>query len=296
MLFVPESPVRAPSGVNWMGAVLLSGWLTSLLLATSQSHAWGWTSARTLGLIALAGVLAVVWVRSELRSRHPLVDMTVMRLRPVWTTNLSALLLGFGMYSAFVLIPQFVQVPESTGYGFGATVTQAGLFLVPSTIAMLLFAPVAGRLSNTVGSKVPLVLGTAVTCLCFVVLVLESSRWEVYVASLLLGVGIGLAFASLANLIVESVPRDQTGIATGMNTIVRTIGGAIGAQVAVSILASHTLPDGYPSDHGYTITFAVCLLVMAVAVVATLLVPRRRADEAEAPQLVPVPGPVPAVE
>ena len=113
-------------------------------------------------------------MRSELRSRHPLVDMTVMRLRPVWTTNLAAFLLGFGMYSAFVLIPQFVQVPESTGYGFGATVTQAGLFLVPSTLAMLLVAPVAGRLSNTVGSKVPLVLGSIVTCLAFVVLVLET--------------------------------------------------------------------------------------------------------------------------
>jgi EmrB/QacA subfamily drug resistance transporter len=296
MLFVPESPVRAPSGVNWLGAVLLSCWLTALLLATSQSHAWGWTSARTLGLIALAGVLAVTWVLSESRSRHPLVDMTVMRLRPVWTTNLSALLLGFGMYSAFVLIPQFVQVPESTGYGFGATVTQAGLFLVPSTIAMLLFAPVAGRLSNTVGSKVPLVLGTAVTCLCFVVLVFQSSRWEVYVAALLLGVGIGLAFASLANLIVESVPRDQTGVATGMNTIVRTIGGAIGAQIAVSILASHTLPSGYPTESGYTITFAVCLLVMVAAVGASLLVPARRTAAAEAPHVVPVPEPVPAVE
>jgi EmrB/QacA subfamily drug resistance transporter len=291
MFFVPESPVRAPSGINWLGAVLLSGWLTSLLLALSEGHSWGWGSPKTLGLAALAGALAVLWVRAELRSRHPLVDMSVMRLRPVWTTNLSALLLGFGMYSAFVLIPQFVQVPESTGYGYGATVTQAGLFLVPSTFAMLLFAPVAGRLSNSVGSKVPLVLGTAVTTLAFVVLVLESSRWEIYLASMLLGIGIGLAFASLANLIVDAVPRDQTGVATGMNTIVRTIGGAFGAQVAVSILAGHTLTDGYPSEHGYTMTFAICFLVMVAAVAASLLVPGRRREHG-----VPAAEPIPAVE
>jgi MFS family permease len=226
-----------------------------------------------------------------MRSRHPLVDMRVMRLRPVWTTNLSALLLGFGMYSAFVLIPQFVQVPESTGYGYGATVTQAGLFLVPSTIAMLLFAPIAGRLSNSVGSKVPLVLGTGVTTLAFVVLMLQSSRWEIYIASTFLGIGIGLAFASLANLIVDAVPRDQTGVATGMNTIVRTIGGAFGAQVAVSILAGNQLADGYPSEHGYTMTFTICFLVMVVAVGASLLVPGRRREV-----VVPTAEPIPAVD
>jgi MFS family permease len=279
--------VRAPSGINWLGGLLLSAWLTAFLLAASQAHDWGWGSARTLGLMAFAGGLAVTWVRNESRSPHPLVDMRVMRLRGVWTTNLAALLLGFGMYSAFVLIPQFVQVPESTGYGYGATVTQAGLFLVPSTIAMLLFAPVAGRLSNTVGSKVPLVLGSVMTCLAFVVLVVQTSRWEVYVASLLLGTGIGFAFASLANLIVEAVPRDQTGVASGMNTIVRTIGGAVGAQVAVSILATHMLADGHPSEEGYTITFAVCCLVMVAGVAASLLVPGRRVEAVEV---------VPAVE
>src|SRR5262249_43909518 len=103
-------------------------------------------------------------------------------------------------------------------------------------------------------------------------------------------------FASLANLIVESVPRDQTGVATGMNTIVRTIGGAIGAQVAVSILSTHTLADGYPSEQGYTITFAVCCLVMVGAVLASLLVPRARGAGAEGPQTAPVAEPVPAVE
>jgi EmrB/QacA subfamily drug resistance transporter len=286
ILVVPESPVRAPSGVNWLGAVLLSGWLLALLLAVSEAPSWGWGSARTVGLLLLAAALAVLWVRAEMRSRHPLVDMRVMRLKPVWTTNLAALLLGFGMYSAFVLIPEYVQVPASTGYGYGASVTQAGLFLVPSTIAMLVFSPLAGRLSNTVGSKVPLVLGSIVTCLAFVVLALESSRWQVYVAALLLGIGIGFAFASLANLIVEAVPVDQTGVAAGMNTIVRTIGGAIGAEVAVSILAAHTLASGFPSQQGWTITFGLCCVVMVGGVIASIAVPGRRREPAH----VEVPG------
>ncbi len=275
IVFVPESRVRAPGNVHWLGAALLSGWLVALLLAVSEAPTWGWGSTRTVGLVVLSGVLAAAWVWAENRSPHPLVDMKMMRLPGVWTTNLAALLLGFGMYSAFVLIPQFVQVPKSTGYGFGASVSQAGLFLVPSTIAMLIFSPLGGRLSNVVGSKVPLVLGSIVTGLSFVVLGVESSRWEVYLASALLGIGIGFAFASLANLIVEAVLPEQTGVASGMNTIVRTIGGAIGAEVAASILAANSLASGFPAKHGYTVTFALCGAVLAVGVVASLMVPGR---------------------
>ena len=104
-------------------------------------------------------MVALVWVRAELRSPSPLVDMQMMRLRGVWTTNLTGFLIGFGMYSSFVLIPQFVETPTSTGYGFGSSVTQAGLFLVPSTMMMLIAAPIGGRMSGRFGSKVPLVLG-----------------------------------------------------------------------------------------------------------------------------------------
>jgi len=200
----------------------------------------------------------------------------MMRLKGVWTTNAAALLLGFGMYSAFILIPQFVQTPKSTGYGFGASVTQSGLFLVPTTIALLITSPLGGRLSNAVGSKVPLVLGSAITTLAFVVLALAGARWEIYIASALVGIGVGFAFASMANLIVEAVPPGQTGVATGMNTIVRTIGGAIGAEVAASILAANLLGSGLPAKHGYTITFSICAAVVAAGILASLAVPGRR--------------------
>ncbi|MDX6454987.1 MAG: hypothetical protein QOD48_1094 [Gaiellaceae bacterium] len=209
-----------------------------------------------------------------------------MRLSGVWTTNAAALLLGFGMYSAFILIPQFVQTSTSTGYGFGASVSQAGLFLVPTTIALMITSPISGRLSNVVGSKVPLVLGSLVTALAFVVLAAAGSRWEIYLASALLGIGVGFAFASLANLIVEAVPQGQTGVATGMNTIVRTIGGAIGAVVAASVLSAHVLAGGEPSKGGYTITFSICAAVLLVGVLASLAVPGRGRRQARSIELV----------
>ena len=285
IFFIPESPVRAPGSVHWLGAVLLTGWLVGLLLAVSQAPTWGWTSARTVGLIAISLVLCVAWVWAENRSDHPLVDMKMMRLPGVWTTNTAALLLGFGMYSAFILIPQFVQAPTSTGYGLGASVSEAGLYLLPSTMAMLIASPVGGRISGVVGSKVPLVIGSAVTIVSFVILAFAGASWTIYVASGLLGVGVGFAFASMANLIVEAVSADQTGVATGMNTIVRTIGGAIGAVVAATILAANVLPNGEPDRHGYTLTFTVCAFVMVIGLLASLAVPGRR-RQAQAASIV----------
>ena len=239
VIVIPESPIRAPGTVNWTGAILLSLWLICLLLAISEAPTWGWLSARVIGLIVLAVVIAAVWVRAELRSPSPLVDMQMMRLRGVWTTNLTGFLIGFGMYSSFVLIPQFVETPTSTRYGFGSSVTQAGLFLVPSTLMMLIAAPIGGKMSGRFGSKVPLVLGATLTLLAFVLLTLaHSEHWQIYLASVLLGSGVGFSFASMANLIVEAVRPDQTGVATGMNAVMRTIGGAIGGQVAASLLAA----------------------------------------------------------
>jgi len=272
--FVPESPIKTAGRIDPRGAVLLGGWLVALLVPISMGPTWGWGSARTLSLFVLSAVLLVAWVWVESRSSAPMVDMRMMRRRTVWTTNLAALVLGFGMFASFVLVPEFVEMPTSTGFGFGASVTQAGLFMVPATLGMLLAGPFAGRLSSTVGSKVPLLIGAFTSCVAFVMLtVAHDESWEIYVAMLVMGIGIGFAFASMANLIVESVPAHQTGVATGMNTIVRNIGGAIGSQVSAVIVAASLAASGLPTERGFTIAFAVAAGMLAIGFVVGLLVP-----------------------
>jgi MFS family permease len=202
--------------------------------------------------------------------------MQMMRLRGVWTTNLAGFLIGFGMFSSMVLIPQFVETPSANGYGFGSSVTQAGLFLIPSTLMMMISAPLGGRLAGRFGSKVPLVLGSAITSSAYVVLaVAHTTHWQIYVASLLLGIGVGFAWASMANLIVEAVRPDQTGIATGMNAVMRTIGGAVGGQVAASLLAASLLANGLPEERGYILSFIVMAVALGGGVAASLAVPGR---------------------
>jgi EmrB/QacA subfamily drug resistance transporter len=286
-VFVPESPVRVPGRVNWVGTALMSLGLSAVLIAVSESATWHWLSAKTLGGIAIGLVLLALWVRSESRSDHPLVDMRMMRIRGVWTTNAVAFFLGFGMYASFILLPQLVETPKRVGYGFGASVTQAGLFLVPTTLAVLLVGSQTGRLEKLFGSKPPLIAGGVLALAAFVLLAsARDARWEVYVAGALLGSGIGLAFAAMANLIIENVGPEQTGVATGMNTVTRTVGGGFGGAATASILAGTLGTSGYPTSHGYTLAFVVCALGLAVGVVAAFWIPQRRPEEAFAPHAV----------
>jgi EmrB/QacA subfamily drug resistance transporter len=275
LVAIPESPVTTPGRISWLGSGLLSGWLVALLVAVSEGHAWGWTSARILALFVLAVVLAAAWVVAEARSSDPLVDMGMMRQRSVWTTNLTALLFGFGMFGLFILVPALVELPTSTGIGFGASVTKAGLFLVPSTIGMLLISPLAGRLASRIGSRIPLIAGAVLAGVAFLMLTFAHDRsWEIYTAAALFGVGLGLAYSSMANLIVAAVRPDQTGVATGMNTVMRTIGGAIGAQVTASVLAGSVSAAGLPTDHAFTLAFLVSAVGLLLAVAAATLIPR----------------------
>ncbi|MFE9444740.1 MFS transporter [Streptomyces sp. NPDC006602] len=274
--YVPESPSRAEGQVNWLGAALLSAWLVALLLPLSQAGVWGWGSARVLGLFAAAVALFALWLYTEARSRTPLIDLRVMRLPAVWTTNTAAFLFGAGMYSIWSFLPGFVQTPTSAGYGFGASVTAAGLLMLPMLVAMFLSGVLSGRLEPVLGAKTLLTAGAALGALsCGILTLWHNDQWQVALVAGVFGLGIGLAFASMANLIVGSVPADQTGAATGMNANIRTIGGSIGAAVTSVLVTGRLQPSGLPYASGYTHGFALLALLCLAAALAALLVPVR---------------------
>ncbi|MEU5084173.1 MULTISPECIES: MFS transporter [Streptomyces] len=283
--YIPESPERTAGKVGWTGAVLLSGWLVALLLPLSQAGQWGWGSPRVLGLFAAAVVLFAVWLVTEARSRTPLIDLRVLRLPAVWTTNTAALLFGAGMYSIWSFLPGFVQTPAAAGYGFDASVTESGLLMLPMLVAMFLSGVVSGRLEPRVGAKALLTTGAALGALaCGFLTLWHDARWQIGVVAALFGLGIGLAFASMANLIVGSVPPAQTGAATGMNANIRTIGGSIGAALTSVLVTGRLQPSGLPYASGYTHGWALLTLLCLAAAAAALLVPaRRQGPPAEAP-------------
>src|SRR6476661_7885066 len=199
--YIPESPVKTPAHINYRAAALMTLGISAVLLAITETSTWGWGSPKTLGLLAVGTLVILAWIREELRSREPLVDMRMMAIRGVWTTNTVAFLIGIGMYSSFVLLPEFVQGPASSG-GFGASVTAAGLFLLPSTIAIVIVGQMAGVLERRIGSRAALIGGALFALACYILLVADRTQeWEIYVAAGLLGIGIGLSFSAMANLI-----------------------------------------------------------------------------------------------
>jgi EmrB/QacA subfamily drug resistance transporter len=287
VLFVPESPVRTPGRISWQPALLLSGWLVTLLVALSEAPSWGWRSGSVLGLLAATVVLAAGWAVAELRAATPLIDMKMMRRTAVWTNNLVALLIGVGMYATFAFLPEFVQTPAAAGYGFGASITRSGLMLLPSAVTMFIVGLFAGRLARGLGGRTLVIVGCligsgAMSMLAFA----HHHQWEIYVSSALMGIGFGLAFSAMSALIVAAVPPSQTGVASGMNANIRTIGGSIGAAVMASIVTSRLEPSGLPIQAGYTTGFAVMAGALLLAALAGLLMPsaRRSRDTAGGPE------------
>ena len=215
---VPESPNKTPGRISVVPAVLLSAWLVALLVALSEAPDWGWTSTKVIGLLVAAVVLGVAWVFSEQRATTPLIDMTMMRLPAVWTTNLVALLIGVGMYATFAFLPEFSQTPSSAGYGFSASITESGLLLLPSSVTMFVVGLQSGRLVTAFGSKAIVTLGCGIGVIPMVMLAFaHTHKWELYLATAIMGIGFGMAFSAMSSLIVQSVPPEQTGVASGMN-------------------------------------------------------------------------------
>jgi EmrB/QacA subfamily drug resistance transporter len=285
--FVPESPIKTPSRVDFIGASLLSGGLIALLIALTEGEDWGWMSDRTLALFAMAAVLLLAWGWAELRVSDPMVDMRMLAQREVLFTNVTALVAGFAMFGSFVLVPNFVEMPHDLSqplqdlvdYGFDASATKAGLYLLPSSITLLFAGPLAGVLGRRWGSKWPLAIGLALVAASAASLALwHDEPWQLLLAVAVLGVGIGFAFASMATLITEAVRATETGVATGMNTVMRTVGGVVGGQIGAALLAVHTIrgTDGVPSVEGFEIAFGISALAALVgAVVAVFVTPPR---------------------
>jgi MFS family permease len=278
VLIVPESKVRTRGSFDYAGALVLSAALAALLLAISKGGSWGWGSEPVLLLFLTAAILLAVWVPYELKVRQPMVDLRTSARRPVLMTNLASLLIGFAMFANMLLTTQQLQLPAVTGYGFELNVITAGLCMVPSGLAMVVFAPLSGRIIRIFGGKTALMAGALVMIVGYVgrVFFYDSIAW-VIIGSTVVSVGTAIAYAAMPTLIMGAVPITETASANGLNSLVRAIGTSTSSAAIAAVFTSVTIAVGdarLPSFDAFRDIFWLAAAASAVSMLAAVFIPR----------------------
>ena len=279
-LFVPESPVRDATRPDWWGGASLSAGLLALLLAISEGNTWGWNSPAIIVLLVAAGALFVSFAVVERATSAPLVDVGLMARRPVWSANLAAFAMGFALFIAGVVIPQIATQQVASGYGFGLTIAQTGLILMPGALAIVAGGWVSGALIGWTGARALVVAGAILASGAYAALALDhGSVASVAAANTALGLGIGLAIPAIMNLVVHSVDEQHTSVFVATTAVSRSIGAALGAQIAAAIvIAAGVVDPGFPAERGLTGAFVLGLIASLVALAATAAIPGRETD------------------
>lgn len=271
---VPSRPRSTTGSIDWLGAAGLAAGLSAVLLAVTQGNTWGWASPRTLGC-AVGGLTVLVgWWLWERRASQPLVSTTMLSRRPILLTNLATVFVGMGLYFAFLGLTLFVQIPrEAAGYGFGATVLQASLiYLLPGAMAGFLVALISGRFIDRFGARPVLVIAAASGIAGFLfIAVAHTAPWQVIAAGILANAYIALGYGALPALVVSEVTAAETGVATGMNAIARTIGSSTAAALVAVLLGRTIDGSSVPVESSFVAIFLGGAVTAGLAMVLIAL-------------------------
>ncbi|MGW0767603.1 MFS transporter [Streptomyces sp. NPDC002676] len=270
---LPQAPRRARARLDLPGALLLGAALAGLQLTLSEGEVWGWASVQLVALAAAALLLAALWIRHELRTQHPLVDLRLVRDRTMLIANATGLAAGVGMYLLMSLVTRFVQTPAGAGYGFGASVVVAGLVLLPFSLACVAAGRAAPLLARRVSPALVLTVGCLVGLAAVASFALAHDQlWELFGVMGVAGFGVGLLFAVLPGMITTCVPAHETGSAMSFNQVLRYVGFSTGSVLSATVLQAHTAAGHrLPEIGGYHEAALLSCAVWAVTILAILV-------------------------
>lgn len=275
ILVVEPSVDRPPLRIDLIGAALLTTGLTALLLAVAEGNRWGWTSVTVLALFALAAAILGVWTVHQVGSPAPIIQLRLLRIPAVLTSNVCAMVLGVALYTNLTVVTEYVQAPSDVGYGFSESVTVAGLCLVPFAVLMVLSSRLLPWMTRTVGPRAVLPLGSlAVAAATAFFAVVHVSLWQAFAAMGLVGVGLGTTFAAIPGFIERAVPSGEFGSAMGFYQVVRYVGFSLGSALTAAVLDSHTLAgETHPEEGGYILALWIASGVCAAAAALAWVLP-----------------------
>jgi len=287
---IPESAQRTPGRFDVIGALGLTLGLVALLLPVSKGADWGWGSATTLGLFAAAVVIFLLWGLFELRIKEPLLDLRTASRRQVLLTNLAAITAGLAFFAVTLVLPQLLQLPKSTGYGLGMSMAATGVCAASMGLAMMMVSPLAARLSAARGPKVALMTGLVLLAVAYLAgTALLGAVWQIVLVAVLAGSGVGIAYSAMPPLILGAVDPSESGVANGLNSLMRSIGTSMSSAVVGVVLASMTQRMGsaeVPTLEGFRTSFLIAAGVALLGLLLAAFLPgRTRGDAGAAPLL-----------
>ncbi|MFF0526821.1 MFS transporter [Nocardia amikacinitolerans] len=256
------------AGMDWPGLILLSGTLTMLMLVLALVPE---LAAQPLVLGALVVVLAAFvtgWTVVERRVAAPMIDLRMLARPTIWKSGVLTFVICVGTAMAVFLVPQLFAVPADA-YGFGASATAIGFFLLPGAVAASLAGPVSGLGARRFGSRAVVIAGIVILAAALLGLAaVHTEIWHLVAGKTLIALANGLCVTALVTSIATTVDRADTGIATSLILVTRVVGYAVGAQISGAILTAGT-PSGsdIPAESAFVTGFVIAGAVTALSLV-----------------------------
>jgi MFS family permease len=277
LAILPARTPAAPVSFDVPGAVLLSLAVIGVSIALSEGGDWGWASVRTLGTVAACLVLLAAWAPHELRTDHPLVNLHHLANRSVLMADIAGFLMSVSLYLVVPIVVEFVQIPPSTGFGFGASVLVSGLVLTPLSVGTFLASRLLVPYERRFGVRSMIPVGALVFASASAYFALDhGTLWQAFVTLGVAGLGIGFTFAAMPGFIVRAVPTEETGSATGFYQVLRNIGLSVGSALGAAVLLGYTAPGAtFPDIQGFRVALLISAGMAALTAVLAFALPGR---------------------
>ncbi|MFF1318629.1 MFS transporter [Streptomyces chartreusis] len=258
------------AGVDWPGLLLLSGTLVTLMLVLALAPDVASQPLVLGALVLLLAAFAGGWIAVERRATSPMVDLGMLARPAVWKSCVLTFVICVGTSVAVYLVPQLFAVP-SDEYGFGASATAIGFFLLPGAVAASLAGPISGIGARRYGSRAVVTAGIVLMVTALIALAaVHTEVWHLVIGKVMIALANGLCVTALVTGTATSVEQGDTGIATSLVLVTRVLGYAVGAQVSGAILTAAT-PSGsdVPAESAFVTGFAIAAAVTALSLLVT---------------------------
>ncbi|MFG2292854.1 MFS transporter [Streptomyces sp. NPDC048603] len=273
---LPETASRPGGRVDRAGGLLLCLGLVAVMLGLGLggTPGWAWTSARILALLLGGAATLAVWVRVELHTPDPIIDVRMFARRNVVVVSLVTLTFSFCMFGLQIATPVFYGTSRAeAGYGPGLDPVGIGLAMLPYLLAIALGALLGPAVAARISDRGTLVTGSVLMAAGYGLSTVTHGSATAFVAvNALAGLGIGFLQHSTRTLAVEAVPHDRTSVGSGINELLISVGGSLGAAVVLGVSAARTRPGATLPDLGaYTTSWVLCTVVSVAGAALALL-------------------------